>query len=57
VELINAARGRVARRQRWPDGLQAAVEAKEGLTVSPTGQVLDSIVVQELIGVTAPCAA
>jgi preprotein translocase subunit SecA len=50
VELINAARGRVARLQRWPDGLQAAVEAKEGLAASPAGEVLDSIIVQALIG-------
>src|SRR5260221_14036333 len=31
VHLINASRGRVAEMQRWPDGLQAAVEAKEDL--------------------------
>lgn len=49
VELINASRGRVARLQRWPDGLQAAVEAKEGLAASETGEVLDSILVQALI--------
>ncbi|MBQ6346114.1 MAG: hypothetical protein IJI71_01000, partial [Clostridia bacterium] len=30
VELIDDSRGRVALLQRWPDGLQAAVEAKEG---------------------------
>src|SRR6202011_667456 len=29
VHLINASRGRIAQLQRWPDGLQAAVEAKE----------------------------
>ncbi|WP_218027199.1 accessory Sec system translocase SecA2 [Nocardia vaccinii] len=50
VELINAARGRVARLQRWPDGLHAAVEAKEGLDTTPTGTILDSILVQALIG-------
>lgn len=49
VELINVSRGRVARLQRWPDGLQAAVEAKEGLAASETGEVLDSILVQALI--------
>nr|WP_214633145.1 accessory Sec system translocase SecA2 [Spelaeibacter cavernicola] len=49
VELVSAARGRIARLQRWPDGLQAAVEAKEGLASSPTGRILDSIVVQALI--------
>ena len=50
VELIDDARGRVAHLQRWPDGLQAAVEAKEGLAASPTGEVLDRIVVQALVG-------
>ncbi|MDN5748747.1 MAG: accessory Sec system translocase SecA2, partial [Pseudonocardia sp.] len=49
VELIDDARGRVAHLQRWPDGLHAAVEAKEGLAASPTGEVLDRIVVQALI--------
>ncbi len=50
VELIDDSRGRVAHLQRWPDGLQAAVEAKEGLDTSPAGAVLDRIVVQSLLG-------
>ena len=50
VELIDDSRGRVAHLQRWPDGLQAAVEAMEGLEASPTGAVLDRIVVQTLVG-------
>ncbi len=50
VELIDDSRGRVAHLQRWPDGLQAAVEAMEGLEASPTGAVLDRIVVQTLLG-------
>ncbi len=49
VQLINASRGRVALLQRWPDGLQAAVEAKEALPASETGEILDSITVQGLI--------
>jgi preprotein translocase subunit SecA len=49
IQLISAARGRVARLQRWPDGLQAAVEAKEGLISSQTGEVLDSITIQSLV--------
>lgn len=49
VELIDDSRGRVAHLQRWPDGLQAAVEAKEGLAASPTGEVLDRITVQALL--------
>jgi len=49
VHLVNANRGRIARLQRWPDGLQAAVEAKEALGVSESGEVLDSITVQALV--------
>lgn len=50
VALIDGARGRVAELQRWPDGLQAAVEAKEGLQVTDGGRILDQITVQALLG-------
>jgi preprotein translocase subunit SecA len=50
VALVDEFRGRVARRRRWPDGLQAAVEAKEGLVATDEGQVLGSITVQAFIG-------
>ncbi|MEU4192240.1 accessory Sec system translocase SecA2 [Kribbella sp. NPDC026611] len=49
VSLINNNRGRIAKLQRWPDGLQAAVEAKEAVPVSDSGEILDSITVQALI--------
>lgn len=49
VQLIDASRGRVADLQRWPDGLQAAVEAKEGLAVSDGGRILDTMTIQELM--------
>jgi preprotein translocase subunit SecA len=49
VHLISASRGRVAQLQRWPDGLQAAVEAKEALSVSDSGEILDSITVESLV--------
>ena len=49
VHLINESRGRVARLQRWPDGLMAAVEAKEGLAASESGEILDSVTVQALV--------
>jgi preprotein translocase subunit SecA len=49
VQLVSPSRGRVARLQRWPDGLQAAVEAKEGLRPSGSAEVLDSITVQSLV--------
>ncbi len=50
VQLINPSRGRVARLQRWPDGLHAAVEAKEGVAASESGEILDSITIQSLVG-------
>lgn len=50
VQLIDASRGRVADLQRWPDGLQAAVEAKEGLAVTEGGKILDTITLQALMG-------
>ncbi|WP_099184078.1 accessory Sec system translocase SecA2 [Mycobacterium kansasii] len=49
VHLINSSRGRIAQLQRWPAGLQAAVEAKEGIETTETGEVLDTITVQALI--------
>jgi len=49
VQLINASRGRIASLQRWPDGLQAAVETKEGIETTETGEVLDTITIQALI--------
>ncbi|MCK7637112.1 accessory Sec system translocase SecA2 [Corynebacterium sp. P7202] len=50
VALIDASRGRVADLQRWPDGIQAAVEAKEGLAVTEGGRILDTITLQALMG-------
>jgi preprotein translocase subunit SecA len=49
VELIDEMRGRVAQRRRWPDGLQAAVEAKEGITATAEGEVLNTITVQAYV--------
>lgn len=49
IQLINTARGRVAQLQRWPDGLHAAVEAKEHLPITPPGIVLDQLTVQDLL--------
>lgn len=46
VELVDEFRGRVAQRRRWPDGLQAAVEAKEGLDATSDGEVLGTTTVQ-----------
>ena len=50
VELVDEMRGRVAQRRRWPDGLHAAVEAKEGLDASAEGEVLGTITIQAYVG-------
>jgi preprotein translocase subunit SecA len=49
IQLVDASRGRIAQLQRWPDGLQAAVEAKEGLAASESGEVLDSMTIESLV--------
>ncbi len=49
VELVDEFRGRVAQRRRWPDGLQAAVEAKEGLAATAEGEVLGTLTIQSLL--------
>ncbi|MFT4296187.1 MAG: hypothetical protein QM582_12330 [Micropruina sp.] len=43
VRLVSASRGRVEALQRWPEGLQEAVEAKERLEPSSGVDVLDQL--------------
>jgi preprotein translocase subunit SecA len=50
VDLVDEFRGRVARRRRWPDGLHAAVEAKEELIGSGGGEILATITLQAFVG-------
>lgn len=49
VELIDEFTGRIAKNRHWPDGLQAAVEAKEGLTIRAGGRILGMITLQHLL--------
>jgi len=49
IHLISQSRGRVAQLQRWPDGLQAAVEAKEAIAASDSGEILDAVTVESLV--------
>lgn len=46
IELVDELTGRVAENRLWPDGLQASLEAKEGLLLQPEGRILDSITIQ-----------
>ena len=49
IELIDEFTGRVADKRRWPDGLQAAIEAKENMDIQSQGNVLNSITLQHFI--------
>jgi preprotein translocase subunit SecA len=49
VELIDDFTGRVADKRRWPDGLQAAVEAKENCDIRHKGAILNSIALQHFL--------
>ena len=49
IELVDDFTGRVADRRQWPDGLQGAIEAKEGVEVRREGMVLGSITVQHFL--------
>ncbi|MFH1807998.1 MAG: accessory Sec system translocase SecA2 [Pseudomonadota bacterium] len=46
VELVDELTGRVASDRHWPDGLQAAIEAREGLPITRSGIVLGSLTLQ-----------
>ena len=49
IELVDDFTGRVVDGRRWPDGLQAALEAKEGLPIQPGGRILGSITLQHFL--------
>lgn len=50
VELVDELTGRVVADRHWPDGLQAALEAKEGVARRPDGRILGSISLQHFLG-------
>lgn len=49
VLLLDELTGRVAENRRWPYGLQAAVEAKEGQPIQPDGKILNSITLHHFV--------
>ena len=49
IAIIDDHTGRVVEDRHWPDGLQAALEAKEGLHRRPDGRILGSITLQHFI--------
>ncbi len=50
IEIVDEFTGRVMDKRHWPDGLQAAVEAKEDLLRKSGGRVLGSITLQHFLG-------
>jgi len=49
IAIVDEFTGRVMPDRHWPDGLQAALEAKEGLPRRPDGQVLASMTLQRFL--------
>ena len=50
IEIVDEFTGRVVEGRHWPDGLQAAVEAKEGLARGPEGRILGTVALQQYFG-------
>jgi preprotein translocase subunit SecA len=49
IETVDEFTGRVVRDRYWPDGLQAAIEAKEGIARGGDGEILGSITLQHFL--------
>ena len=49
IQIVDEFTGRVVTDRHWPDGLQAALEAKEGLDRRPDGRILGSITLQRFL--------
>jgi len=46
IEIVDEFTGRVVEDRHWPDGLQAALEVKEGLSLQHKGTILGTITLQ-----------
>lgn len=49
IELVDEFTGRIADKRRWPDGLQAALEAKERIANKHQGKILNAITLQHYL--------
>jgi preprotein translocase subunit SecA len=49
IVIVDEFTGRVMPDRHWPDGLQSALEAKEGLERRPDGQILASMTLQRFL--------
>jgi preprotein translocase subunit SecA len=50
IEIVDEFTGRIMEKRQWPDGLQAAVEAKERLFRKSEGRILGSLTLQHYFG-------
>lgn len=49
IKLIDEFTGRIVKDRKWRNGLQTAVEAREGLNIQSEGVILNSITLQHLL--------
>ncbi|HEX9059189.1 MAG TPA: accessory Sec system translocase SecA2 [Clostridia bacterium] len=49
IELVDEFTGRIAKKRHLPEGLQTAVEAKEGLEVGKSGKIMGTITLQSFL--------
>ncbi len=49
IEMVDEHTGRVVKDRHWPDGLQAALEAKEGIERQADGRILGSLTLQRFL--------
>ncbi|MCQ1529679.1 accessory Sec system translocase SecA2 [Lutispora saccharofermentans] len=49
IEIIDEFTGRIADKRHWPDNLQGAVEAKEGIASDYKGKIMGSVALQHFL--------
>ncbi|MBZ9685539.1 accessory Sec system translocase SecA2 [Clostridium estertheticum] len=49
IEMVDKFTGRTAENRRWPDGIQAALEAKECISIQSKGRIVNQITLQNFI--------
>jgi preprotein translocase subunit SecA len=49
IEIVDEFTGRIADRRHWPQGLQEAIEYKEGLKAEAKGRIIASVTLQNFI--------
>ncbi|MBU3146099.1 accessory Sec system translocase SecA2 [Clostridium sp. CF012] len=49
IEMVDKFTGRIAENRRWPDGIQAALEAKECISIRSRGRIMNQITLQNFI--------